>query len=145
MEEFFINDFVVKVESGHPGYITYKIIATPESLRKLARELEAAVDRCERVEQLEGSSSSMFSAAARDRWKNGEFPLVGKPASISKGKTSRVYLSFIAARNLDAHHVHPTSLRGIWNNISCLFTCLSILGILYLALLGLAQIIHGFI
>jgi hypothetical protein len=84
-EEYFENDFVVKVESGHPGYVAYSIIATPMAWRKLVSEVSVA---------LENPRSSKHQQK-----ENGEFGLISKNATISRGRTSRVSISFLAAED----------------------------------------------
>ena len=128
MEEFFVNDFVIKVETGHPGYIDYKIIATPTSLRVLVDQLAEAAARLEAAGDSQGYGT-------------GASPLLHKYATVSGGQTSRVTISFHAARDLTAHHVRPTRLQNLRNNLSCLLLLLAAAGIVYLAGVGAAKLL----
>jgi len=129
MEEFFTNDYVVEVESGHPGYTDYKLIATPESWRTLAAELVNA------AEKPGGADESK-------RNERGELLLLSKYATISKGKTSRVSISFYAAKDLTAHHVPSSRFDRFYNStVGCWLMFLVAAGILYLAAVGASALL----
>ncbi len=131
MEEFFTNDYVVEVESGHPGYINYKLIATPESWRVLAAQLASAAENAERgsISQQNGKRETL---------------LLQKYATVSKGKSSRVSLSFYAAKDLGVHHARATRLRKLWNNVSCWVVLIIALIFIYLAGVGASTVMAGF-
>jgi hypothetical protein len=132
MEEFFTNDYVVRVETGHPGYINYKLIATPEAWQVLASQLISAVQRAERNNNSQQNGS-------------GETLLAQKYATVSRGKSSRVSISFYAAQDLAAHHTRPTGWRKFWNNVSCWLMLLIILVVIYLAGVGASTLIADLI
>ena len=125
-EEHFKNDFVVKVERGHPGYVMYSVIATPMTWRKLINDLSGAVNTLHSTHKRKNA--------------DGEIELVNKYATISRGKSSRVSVSFVAAENLSKHHVCLT-LRS---NLSCWAKLFVIAGILMLALIGISALLSGF-
>lgn len=125
-EEHFSNDFVVKVESGHPGYIAYSVIATPMTWRKLIDDLNGAV--------------KTLHSTQKSKNADGEIELVSRRATISRGKSSHVSISFVAAEDLSNHHVGST-LRS---NLSCWIKFCVIAGILVLALIGISALVSGF-
>ena len=132
MEESFINDCVVEVESGHPGFVNYKLIATPETWRLLAAQLASAAE----------NSASVDESKKNDR---GEISLLSKYATIYKGKSSRVSISFYAVKNLTAYHVRPTWLQKFKSNASCFLIILVVVGVLYLAGVGASRLLGDFI
>ncbi len=133
MEETFVNDFVVRVESGHPGYVSYQIIATPDSLLALSQELK---DEAEKYKRAQPSTISPIEHRDKHTPYRGEALLLSKYATQDKGKSSRVSIAFMAADDLSRYHVQP---KSSWNNLLLLF----VLGVVCLAGIGLSNILFG--
>lgn len=134
MEEFYVNDYVIKVEGGHPGKQVYTLIATPETWLQLSAQLNFALK----------SPTAKIGALKNV---DGDMLLLEKYATISKGKTERVYLCFYAAEDLAAHHARPNLFQRFYDSFyGCGLMVLSIVvPILYLAAVGLSKLYGDYI
>ena len=125
MEETFNNKYVIRTKSGHPGYQSYDIIATPEDLQQLAASIQSKAQAADLPTKIHNSGV-------------GEKLLITEYATISRGKSSRVSFSFYAAKDLSLHHRKKTHDWGFYAG------CIGVLAILVLAFVGLSAILNGF-
>lgn len=105
MAEFFENDYVVRVESGHPGYTSYQIIATEAGWRQLIADLQHAIAHPPPPVAVTTPQGDTVQVDIADR--EGAAYLLEKYATIAGGQTSRVTLTFYLAKDLRSYHVHP--------------------------------------
>jgi len=127
MAEFFQNKFVIKIESGHPGYRQYTIIATRENMARMVQELSQALAEAEESQL----SNPQASTGLSQLW--------SQYATIAYGETSRITLTFALSPELDVFHARPKRSRDL---LFC-FGCLGLTAILILAYIGLKAIAHG--
>jgi hypothetical protein len=128
MEKKYVNDFVIEIASGHPGYTSYTIIATRENLGKLAADLGEALLL----------SDSEMAVSGNPSVYQGE--LVSRYATIAYGETSRVYLNFKLSADLAPYHVRKRN----YPNFFVALGSLAMLFVLWLAYIGLRTVIHHF-
>lgn len=120
MTEFYNNRYVIKVESGHPGYSHYQIISTREGMAEMVRSLQAALESPEG----ERRSGSLWNDSA----------------TIAHGQTSRVYLSFKLADDLSIYHVRPSRFKEGISFLGCICVALALLTLAYI---GATAVVSG--
>lgn len=105
MEESHLNRFVIRIESGHPGYTDYKIISTPDGFKEMLQTIQPKIDGIEnrRKEdpQFEFSRHLLFS----------------EYATLDPGKTSRIYVSFDVDSDLEKYHRPPNRFTKLFGGI----------------------------
>jgi len=128
VEEIFYNDYVIKIEAGHPGFISYTIIANKKNMSRLVAELGAAL-------------KMMPDTKLSDK-ETGEQPQVIWSAYATKARqeTSRVYLKYALANDLSPYHVIPKRKRDLWATAK--FVLLIVL--IVLAWIGVRALGSGF-
>jgi hypothetical protein len=106
------NKFVIKKETGHPGYSSITILATRRDLAALADEIK--------LKLAEGYQP----------------PFVSHYATEAHGKSSRVYLQFEPASEseLDDLHKNKGTLR------SGVFSCALMVVVILFAILGVLSV-----
>lgn len=120
MQESFINKYVVDVKAGHPGYTSYTILSTREDMTAMVEALSKA---------LAGTDSAQSASSLTGL-------LWSQYATQAGGSTSRVYLSFRLAQDLDAFHRPSLASRlRPWLGVTCLlyFFALALTGFLGVA------------
>ncbi len=120
MAEEYVNDYVVNVASGHPGYTSYTIICTPEKMGEMLDGVRAALEAAmkEPTESIEPQKVwSTYATKANE-------------------ETSRVYLQFAVVTDLKKYHVIDPSNRATNGFLSC--------GIVLLLLIGAGTVLYLF-
>ncbi len=126
MSESYINKYIIEVNSSHAN-TNYKVISTREGLTAMARtlleKLEQPQQNLRRERQSEDSPIFLWSDYA----------------TIARGRTARVYLSFALAKDLDSYHIPPNRLK----RFAVLFGLIVAIAILALAVVGIVAIVRG--